>query len=887
MLGFEYGTTPDGVRFVHFVDFLTPAAPANDPVDSYAPAAPAKGLVGSFDPNDLVVRTDADSETTLSSMSTPNRLLPQGLWSDETTLWVLAQGRDPSVLGRLYAFVLANGNRDSDKDIALDVPANSGGVAGLWMTEDTVWTSVKNGYKVYAYHRNDDTADPSQFDAGDRKPASDFTFNFRSIFRTSTMSDMWSDGSDIYVAGSLPSQGDLWRHRLNNSSQGRQQVLLAHDNDRPSGVWSDGTVLWVAERNMDRVLGYTPGSLVHQPYRDMAFDIPKLAEENNRPRGLWSDGENMWVGNEDSRKVYVYDLPGDPRLSSLSVSGVNLSSFDRDVYEYSRNVAGDITQVTVDPEPRWSGAEVKITPADADTSAGGDGHQVDLVENSETTITVAVTHNGDTQEYTVTLTQLEGTTGTLSSEARLSALTLSGVTLEPAFNENRTRYSYALTAAQETNGLTTTVTATPMNSNADVQITPADSDTTTATTHEVVTGGKPVVVDIVVTPQDGSNPKHYAVAIRGSTRISRDSSKDITADGALSLFDLWSDGDTMWVLSPAGSSPRVQAYDLDTGDAVPEKDYLKGDLWNQGTLRGMWADGDTLWTSESFSEGRRSGGDLIKAIDMEKFGRPRAASGESFIRKETERISARDLWSDGATIWVAFMDRYGSRTSLRSTFGGKLWAYDFETKERAADKDIPITTTGRVSHFFRGRVSHGIWSDGTTMWVVSDVAGSGSTLEAYKLSDGSRTPGLDVLVGQDGIHSPRNMWSNGETMWVVDSETLHLHAYELPANAKLSSLEMSDVDFGHFIHGRPDYSASVANDVSETTVSWEQAHTGGSAAVAVSAVNTDGTSTTDADDKDGYQVSLAEGTNTITITVTAPNGADAYTYTVTVTRAPS
>ena len=113
------------------------------------------------------------------------------------------------------------------------------------------------------------------------------------------------------------------------------------------------------------------------------------------------------------------------------------------------------------------------------------------------------------------------------------------------------------------------------------------------------------------------------------------------------------------------------------------------------------------------------------------------------------------------------------------------------------------------------------------------------------------------------------------------------YAYSLPPNAKLFSLSMSDVDFGHFIHGRPKYTASVANSVSETTVGWEQAFTGGSAAVAVSAVaGSNATVTSDADTtEDGYQVSLAEGKNVVTITVTAPNGTDTYAYEVAVTRA--
>lgn len=125
-------------------------------------------------------------------------------------------------------------------------------------------------------------------------------------------------------------------------------------------------------------------------------------------------------------------------------------------------------------------------------------------------------------------------------------------------------------------------------------------------------------------------------------------------------------------------------------------------------------------------------------------------------------------------------------------------------------------------------------------------------------------------------------WDNPVRSQISNEDSTVLRAYSLPPNAKLFDLEMSDVDFGHFIHGRPKYTANVANDVDVTTVTWETAFTGGSSAVAVKAVADTTTVTTDADNMtDGYQVDLAAGTNVITITVTAPNGTDTYAYTVT------
>ncbi len=84
-----------------------------------------------------------------------------------------------------------------------------------------------------------------------------------------------------------------------------------------------------------------------------------------------------------------------------------------------------------------------------------------------------------------------------------------------------------------------------------------------------------------------------------------------------------------------------------------------------------------------------------------------------------------------------------------------------------------------------------LWSDGTIMWVALNRGDEISALEAYRLADGERVPVMDIPVGLD------------------------------------------QVDFGHFIHGRPGYTAEVANSVNQATVSWEQAFTGGSVAVGV------------------------------------------------------
>ena len=99
---------------------------------------------------------------------------------------------------------------------------------------------------------------------------------------------------------------------------------------------------------------------------------------------------------------------------------------------------------------------------------------------------------------------------------------------------------------------------------------------------------------------------------------------------------------------------------------------------------------------------------------------------------------------------------------------------------------------------------------------------------------------------------------------------------EPPAStdATLSNLALSNVDFGVFTSSTTEYTASVANDVDETTVTPTTNDDGATYEIKLGGVA----------DADGT-VSLAVGSNVITIKVTAEDGETTKTYTVTVTRA--
>ena len=140
---------------------------------------------------------------------------------------------------------------------------------------------------------------------------------------------------------------------------------------------------------------------------------------------------------------------------------------------------------------------------------------------------------------------------------------------------------------------------------------------------------------------------------------------------------------------------------------------------------------------------------------------------------------------------------------------------------------------------------------------------------------------LGGVADADGV-IPLSVGSNVITVEVTaeDGNTARTYtvtvtrAKPLSRDATLSGLALSGVDFGKFEPATTSYTASVANDVDETTVT-PTANDGGA---------TYETKLGGVADADGV-IPLAVGSNSITIEVTAEDGDTTRTYTVTVTRA--
>ena len=112
--------------------------------------------------------------------------------------------------------------------------------------------------------------------------------------------------------------------------------LDAH-NEWPTGLWSDGTTLWITEAGPDSDAGVYAYDLASGERRERAeFD---LDERNRAPRGLGSDGVTAWISNADRDRLFAYDLASGERAEH------------RDIVLHTRNL--DAHGLWADEETVW------------------------------------------------------------------------------------------------------------------------------------------------------------------------------------------------------------------------------------------------------------------------------------------------------------------------------------------------------------------------------------------------------------------------------------------------------------------------------------------------------------------------------------------------------
>ena len=151
---------------------------------------------------------------------------------------------------------------------------------------------------------------------GDRQANKDINIDNRQFDPTG----LWSDGSTLWVA-EYNREKVIFAYNLLN--QTRASTDLDFTNSDPitsEGIWSDGVTLWEVDSFNQKIFSYNLNSKV-----DADKDFNSLySAGNHAPTGIWSNGDIMWVADQDDNTIYAYHLASRERHSSHDF-GTNLN----------------------------------------------------------------------------------------------------------------------------------------------------------------------------------------------------------------------------------------------------------------------------------------------------------------------------------------------------------------------------------------------------------------------------------------------------------------------------------------------------------------------------------------------------------------------------------
>ncbi len=433
----------------------------------------------------------------------------------------------------------------------------------IWSDGTTMWVIGKkanagsneaDARRIFAYNLADGSRDAS-------KEINLYYANYRP-------SGVWSDGTTMWVADS--SWDRLYAYNMASGSRDVSREFKLHsDNGHPTGLWSDGTTIWVADSRDRKLYAYTDGS------RDASKEFD-LHSENANPRGIWSDGTTIWVVDLADTKLYAYNLADGRHLGSSADGGDFW--LDRARNAYPRGAWSDGTTIWVadgfyDSLQPYELRQQNAAPADITLThdIGYDywrGARVapKSLWTDGTTLWVA-----DTATWKLYAYNLADGSRDESKEFELfckpRGLWSDGTTIWVAAYDRLLAYNLADGSRDESkefglhgdNGHTVGIW----------------SDGTT------------------IWAVDLQDRKLYAYNLADG---SRDQSKEfnLLGDHWKVHGGLWSDGTTIWISDE--KRWRLRAYALSDGAPVPSSDV--GLVWGNGEVEGITSDGTTIWVSE-------------------------------------------------------------------------------------------------------------------------------------------------------------------------------------------------------------------------------------------------------------------------------------------------
>ena len=616
-----------------------------------------------------------------------------------------------------------------------------------------------------------------------------------------------------------------------------------------------------------------------------------------------------------TRLISLQQNSTDATLSGLTLSDIDFGTFASGTTSYTASVANSVSQTTVTPTVNDSEASYVIKLGGVEDADGG----ISLAEGSNV-ITVEVTAEDDsiTKTYTVTVTRAatsisapdltvpfvytstnpfvyspeftlgvtvdnEGSASSGSTTLRYYRSADSTITsgdtevgtdaVGSLAASGSSRESIDLTApsAPGTYYYGACVDAVPDESDAtnncsgSVAFTVPAETSTDATLSALTLSGigfgtfdsttisysaqvSNSVTETTVTPTVNHSGASYVIKLGGVTN----------ADGTVSLA-VGSNVITIEVTAEDGETTRTYTVTVIRA-APPSTDATLSALTLSGINFGTFASGTTSYTAQ-----------VAYSVSQTTVTPTVNHSGASYVIKlrgvtDSDGVISLAVGSNIITIEVTAEDTTTTRTYT-------------VTVTRAA----PPSTDATLSALTLSSVDFGTFASGTASYTAEVESGVTETTVTPTVND----PGARYVIKLGGVTDADGtvslaVGSNIITIEVTAEDDSTTRTYTVTVtraappstDATLRSLTLSSIDFGTFASGTTSYTASVANSVSQTTVTPTVNDSEASYVIKLGGV----------EDADGG-ISLAEGSNVITVEVTAEDDSITKTYTVTVTRA--
>ena len=116
---------------------------------------------------------------------------------------------------------------------------------------------------------------------------------------------LWSDGAVLWLAENGQGADDeVYAYDIESGERAEDREFELHETNRaPRGFWSDRATVWVSDSGQDRLFAYDLARGERLEGREF-----EPAERNRDARGIWSDGTTMWVLDGGKNSLFAYDL---------------------------------------------------------------------------------------------------------------------------------------------------------------------------------------------------------------------------------------------------------------------------------------------------------------------------------------------------------------------------------------------------------------------------------------------------------------------------------------------------------------------------------------------------------------------------------------------------